>query len=673
MTQFMGVRMKSLFDHPIKLLLSALFLIVFVLCSQGAVANTDGPWYVALDGNDNFNCLTPATACATINGAINKASVNGAIYVGSGLYTGVGDSVVSINENITLSGGWDANFNAQDSASIVDGNDERRGITIGSGYTETVTVVIQHFTIQSGLAIKGGGLLNSGSLTLENSSVNDNSACCNSASNTGGGIYNEGELILVNSIVNNNWSDSAGGGIYNTGAASLTNSIVDRNQAFNSFAGGIYNNGMMNLNRSAVINNSAQMVGGIWNGNAGIMALNNSAVSGNTGGDAAGIRAHGTLALYNSTIANNHNNIISGAGGIRASGTVLAQNSIIAGNSGGGQLGGEESPDCIGSISSMGYNIIGNTSGCNVTPTSGDLFNLDARLFPVAIGSGYHPLLPNSPAIDAGNPAGCTDNDGHLLLIDQRGIMRPLDGIGNGEAVCDIGSYEYDPDNPPSQLFLPVTAYDHCSDFFDDFSNPATGWAVVDDAFVRSEYLNGEFRILSKQSGYFYLFDAPICQRQNYTIAVDARWVGEPGSGYGIIFALTPDFSQYYLFDVNTDFQMFRLLKKDADGFHTVASPAYASAIHSGVSSNRLQVTRNGNQIILAVNGATLGGWYDYTTMSLTGVGIVSSPYSDEPISDARFDNFSVHTLHGGSASHSFSGGGDAYLQPLLPQLQDGY
>ena len=41
-----------------------------------------------------------------------------------------------------------------------------------------------------------------------------------------------------------------------------------------------------------------------------------------------------------------------------------------------------------------------------------------------------HALLAGSPAIDAGNPAGCTDAFSNLLLTDQRGEPRTLDGNG---------------------------------------------------------------------------------------------------------------------------------------------------------------------------------------------------------------------------------------------------
>jgi hypothetical protein len=51
-------------------------------------------------------------------------------------------------------------------------------------------------------------------------------------------------------------------------------------------------------------------------------------------------------------------------------------------------------------------------------------------------------LLPGSPAVDAGNPAGCTDPSGVLLTTDQRGFPRP-----SGPR-CDIGAYELQPSKP---------------------------------------------------------------------------------------------------------------------------------------------------------------------------------------------------------------------------------
>ena len=46
-----------------------------------------------------------------------------------------------------------------------------------------------------------------------------------------------------------------------------------------------------------------------------------------------------------------------------------------------------------------------------------------------------------------------------------------------------------------------------------------------------------------------------------------------------------------------------------------------------------------------------LGAWTDGTIGGLTGAGLVTNPYGDNPISDARFDNFYVISLLGSDAS----------------------
>ena len=209
-----------------------------------------------------------------------------------------------------------------------------------------------------------------------------------------------------------------------------------------------------------------------------------------------------------------------------------------------------------------------------------------------------------------------------------------------------------------SLIFLPVIFNNFCLDFLDDFSNSTTGWSVGENDLVRFEYLNGEYRVLSKEAGFIYLFRAPTCSRQNYVVETDARWVGTPGGSYGLIFGITDSpgsfFNQYYLFDMNTDFQSFRLYRRNTDGsFTTVAPITFSSAIKSGNAANHLKVTRNGDQITLEVNGIVLGTWTDDVIIGLTDVGLVASPYSNMPTSDARFDNYVVNSLPGSTTSQS--------------------
>jgi hypothetical protein len=121
---------------------------------------------------------------------------------------------------------------------------------------------------------------------------------------------------------------------------------------------------------------------------------------------------------------------------------VTLRNSILAGNT------APSAPDCSGTLTSAGYNLIGEPAGCDFVSSIGDQLTADAKLDALTGSPGYHPLLFGSPAIDAGNPAGCRDNLGNPLDTDQRGVPRARQ--------CDIGAYEYD--GPYFQLFLPVIA-----------------------------------------------------------------------------------------------------------------------------------------------------------------------------------------------------------------------
>ena len=72
----------------------------------------------------------------------------------------------------------------------------------------------------------------------------------------------------------------------------------------------------------------------------------------------------------------------------------------------------------------------------------GDLNNMDPKPGPLRNNGGptqTQALLSGSPAIDGGNPGGCTDGQGHLLKTDQRGMPRPDREDAGG---CNMGAYE---------------------------------------------------------------------------------------------------------------------------------------------------------------------------------------------------------------------------------------
>jgi Zn-dependent metalloprotease len=355
-------------------------------------------WYVSLTGTDSNDCESSSSTCATIGGVLAKGGFlpGDTVLIGSGTYTGSGNEVVNLDADIRLIGGWNSSFTSQTGFSTIDGENARRGITV----QQVTDVTIERFIIENGSWDPGGGIFSSGNLTLVSCIVRDN---------TSGG----------------------GGGIYNNQAGSPIN---DRT---------------LTIWNSSITNNTVTTGGGaIFNG-WGEVLVYNSTLSGNfSDGPGAITNYGGELYLYNSTISNNTATNSYHTGGIRneSGGIVTLQNSILAGNI-------AEKSDCMGDITSSGYNLIGDTTGCVFTSSTGDLTNINPNLSALDDHGGLtetHGLYLTSPAIDAGNPATPGGGVGACEPTDQREISRPIDGDGVGGARCDIGAYELDPASPPA-------------------------------------------------------------------------------------------------------------------------------------------------------------------------------------------------------------------------------
>ncbi|MDR4503738.1 MAG: right-handed parallel beta-helix repeat-containing protein [Candidatus Scalindua sp.] len=228
----------------------------------------------------------------------------------------------------------------------------------------------------------------------------------------------------------------------------ITNSTITDNNAITG--GGIANwSGLMNIMNSTISLNDADSGGGI--DNSGIVSVENSTIAHNVSAYwGVGINnSMGTVSITNSTISDNRgqgsaisNEIPYSSVGPQVAGTVELKNTILADNSAGGDPG-----DCEGPITSLGNNIIGDIGdpgNCTITLLESDSTG-DPRLREFIDdglpGHGHVPLLPDSPAIDAGNNPACPEKD-------QLGKSRPVDGNGDGTAACDIGAIEFEyPEN----------------------------------------------------------------------------------------------------------------------------------------------------------------------------------------------------------------------------------
>ncbi len=368
-----------------------------------------------VDGDDPD--LIPATAttitvtttndlgAGSLRQAINDALPGDRIDFDSSILPGtigLTSGELSIDKDLTINGPGAGSL-------TIDGNASSPIFTIGS----SATASISGLTIKNGTSDHdGGGIFNSGTLTLSSSTVSGNSLTFGD----GGGIFNSGMLTLINSTVSGNTADSQdGGGIYNTSAGTVTliNSTVSDNTA-GSDGGGIGNafDGTVILTNSTVSGNSAGSDGGgIFNDEFSTLTLNNSTVTGNSAGLGGGI--------YNSV-----------------GGTVSFRNTIIAGNSASFGNG----PDCFDILTSQGFNLVQDEAGCTIAGETADNITGQDPLLDVLADNGgptlTHALRAGSPAIDAGNPATPGSEGTACESTDQRGIARP-----QGDA-CDIGAFE---------------------------------------------------------------------------------------------------------------------------------------------------------------------------------------------------------------------------------------
>jgi hypothetical protein len=412
------------------LLLMALFLSL----APTALASTT--WYVdGVNGSDNNNCNSPQTACKTIGHAISLASSGDSIMMAAATYT----------ENLTI--GFSLKVIGSGAhTTIIDGGGGNTVVTISNANAH---VALSRVTVRNGFAPVGGGINNSGTLRLTDSALSGNKA-----GSDGGGINNTGTLTISNSNLSGNGAvkyckngcSNNGGGVFNSGTLTISNSTFTGNiakiggaciQNYFGSGGGIFNNAAMTISDSTFRRNSAGSVksfghgGGIIN-NYGRLTISNSTFSGNSAaGDGGGIENLGALTINNTTFSGNKASRF-GGGIDQATGQATLQNSIVANSLQGG--------NCSGTVTSNGYNLSSDGT-CNFNGT-GDLNNTDPKLGPLQNNGGptqTQALLSGSPAIDAGNPSGCTNGHGNLLKTDQRGKPRPDKEDTSG---CDMGAYE---------------------------------------------------------------------------------------------------------------------------------------------------------------------------------------------------------------------------------------
>jgi VCBS repeat-containing protein len=329
-------------------------------------------------------------------------TVGGTIALGSTL------GLIEVNQSVTISG----------AGVTVNGGGTVRVFDVAAG----VTAAMVGLTVTGGFhAVEGAGIWNAGTLALTGCTVRGNQAGTTISSGSGGGLFNAatGDLTLTDCTVAGNGSSEAttaargGGGLLNYGTVRVSGSTFTGNQAIYG-GGGVLSHGTLAITRSTVVGNAA---------NAG-----------------AAVLTTGNLTIDHTTITRNRP---FGGGTLGIGGTATLTNTIVAGNPDG--AGGMS--DIIGTLApASSFNLIGNaaTSGGLVNGVNGNIVGVaNPGLAPLGSYDGPTQtvaLLPGSPALDAGGPAGsppATDQRGLPRVNDLAAVPTVLGSDGR-----DIGAYE---------------------------------------------------------------------------------------------------------------------------------------------------------------------------------------------------------------------------------------
>ena len=182
--------------------------------------------------------------------------------------------------------------------------------------------------------------------------------------------------------------------------------------------------------------------------------------------------------------------------------------------------------------------------------------------------------------------------------------------------------------------------------YFDDFSDPASGWYVDDDESRRYAHVSGEYQIWLKTAPQWRAV-TPGFPCEDCAIEVEGRLASSAYGAYGIMFAITSDWHGYvFRVDAEQQYSLFRV----TDQWDALVDWTASPHLNAGQAVNHLRVVRNGADIELYANGQYLATATDDALSGSLRVGLYARAQQTAGV-DARFDNFAVHAVNGGAGS----------------------
>jgi predicted outer membrane repeat protein len=272
----------------------------------------------------------------------------------------------------------------------------------------------------------------------------------------------EGVTITAGNAVEDGVGNGNGGGMYNYSSSPALKDVYFKNNAA-FYGGGMYNNNLSSPTLTNVTfsgNTASRYGGGMTNIGLSSPTLTNVTFSGNSAGQYGGAICdyHSSPILTNVTIVGNSTSDFGGAMANWTDSTPQIRNSIIWGNT--APHSSYQIYDNTPTPTTITYSIVqGGVSGTgnsSANPLLGTLGNYGGSMPTI-------PLLPGSPAINAGSATYC------LIGSDQRGVSY----VGT----CDMGAFE------SRGFILSKTGGDNQSAALNTaFTNPLTVTLAANDA-----------------------------------------------------------------------------------------------------------------------------------------------------------------------------------------------
>ncbi|UCC65414.1 MAG: DUF1080 domain-containing protein, partial [Anaerolineae bacterium] len=173
---------------------------------------------------------------------------------------------------------------------------------------------------------------------------------------------------------------------------------------------------------------------------------------------------------------------------------------------------------------------------------------------------------------------------------------------------------------------------------FDDFSDPASGWAEESDEERVQGYRDGAY-FISVTAADWIVWDTAGYNFDDFALQVDVlQSAGDPDNAYGLFFRYL-DGDNFYRFAIDGD-RFFSLFKQEGGEWSPIVDWRESAFLNPMGEWNRLRVVCQGSQITLYANDDELISVTD-DAFDQGDVGLFAGAY-EVPEVEAVFDNLWV-------------------------------